>query len=1307
MTTQSRLLTVLTVGMLVLIAGLPARGQADAALPEGVKAVWDLGKAWRETTPTRERVCINGLWRWQPAAADASAVPAEGWGYFKVPGCWPGITDYMQKDSQTVFAHPSWKDQKFAGVTAAWYQREIEIPAEWRGRRVTLALEYLNSFATVYVDGAKAGEARFPAGEVDLTDACKPGTKHLVSIHVIAMPLKGVMMSYADSATAREVKGKVDRRGLCGDAYLVATPAGAGLGDVKVETSVRRGELSVSAAVRGMRPEARYAVRVTVLKDGKAVTEFTGRAFTAGDLKDGRVTVKQAWSPAERWDLNTPQNVFDLKAALVDAGSGAVVDAAWPVRFGFRELWIDGRDFYLNGSRLFLSAVPLDNAQIGAAAATYPAARETFRRLKAIGINFVYTHNYDCTPGAHLGFEEVLRAADDEGVLVALTQPHFAQYDWKAPNADAENGYARDAAFYVRVAQNHPSVVFYAMSHNACGYDEDMNPGMIDGHTDPRDQWSSRNANLALRAEAIVRRLDPSRIVYHHAGGNIGAMWTANFYPNFAPTQELSDWFGHWASAGTKPAFLCEYGAPFAWDWTMYRGWYKGQREFGSAAVPWEFCLAEWDAQFLGDRAYAIGDLERANLRWEAAQFRAGKVWHRWDYPTEVGSPKFADRNEVLAAYIRDNWRAYRTWGVSGISPWEYGMYWTARPGVDRSRKQLPVAWEELQRPGFSPDYVERPMERMDVAFEQGDWTPTAAGEALIRNNQPVLAYVADGGESFTGRGHNFRAGEAVEKQLVIVNNSRRTLPFACEWSLGISPAVSGRRDLSVESGQIARVPLHFDLPAAVAAGRYELSAKVRFGERQEQSDTFAMHVLPPARPVGASVLLFDPVGETAKLLDALGVSYRRIEADAKPGAGDVVVIGKHALSGDGAAPDLSAVRDGARVVVFEQKTEVLERRLGFRVVEYGLRQVFPRIPDHPLLAGLTAEHLHNWRGAATTVPPTLVYERVPRHGPTVRWCDIPVSHVWRCGNRGDVASVLVEKPARGDFRPVLDGGFDLQYSPLMEYHEGKGLVLFCQMDVTGRSQGDPAAEALAANVIAYASAWKAPPVRQAVYVGEAKGMEHLKSAGIEAGGYEGGELSPREDVLVIGPGGGSTLAPHAAAVGKFIKGGGNVVAVGLDQRDADAALPFKVTLAKREHVGTTFDAPGLRSSLAGVGPADVHVREPREVPLLTSGAAVLGDGVLGTTATGAGDSTGFAVFCQLVPWQFDPGSTPNVKRTFRRASCMLTRVLANQGVSGTTAVLDHLHRPIDPARAEKRWLDGLYPDAPEEWDNPYRFFRW
>ncbi|KPJ71440.1 MAG: hypothetical protein AMS14_09150, partial [Planctomycetes bacterium DG_20] len=111
--------------LMVGAAETPCAAQTDAPLPGDVKVVWDLGKAWREKTPTRQRLCLNGLWRWQPAKGSADAVPADRWGWFKVPGCWPGITDYMQKDCQTVHAHPSWKDERLGGITAAWYQREI------------------------------------------------------------------------------------------------------------------------------------------------------------------------------------------------------------------------------------------------------------------------------------------------------------------------------------------------------------------------------------------------------------------------------------------------------------------------------------------------------------------------------------------------------------------------------------------------------------------------------------------------------------------------------------------------------------------------------------------------------------------------------------------------------------------------------------------------------------------------------------------------------------------------------------------------------------------------------------------------------------------------------------------------------------------------------------------------------------------------------------------------------------------------------------------------------------------------------
>lgn len=1269
---------------------IAARVDAVTELPKGVEAVWGFEKAYRQSTKTRQRVCINGLWSWQPAREGSDTLPRAGWGYFKVPGCWPGITDYMQKDCQRVYAHRNWEDERPGGITAAWYQREITVPREWTGRRIVLSAEYVNSFAAVYVDGSKAGEIRFPAGEVDLTAACRPGDKQVLSMLVVAMPLNGVMLSYSDTASARKVKGRVARRGLCGDVFLASRPPGPRISNVKVVTSVRKWSVSFDVALRDLADGSKYVLRANVADAQRTVRQFTSEPFQKDELQHGRIAFTEQWTPEKLWDVHTPENVYHLHLFLEEAG-GEVLDVALPVRFGFREFWIDGRDFYLNGTRIFLSSVPLDNAQVGAAWANYDAARESMQRLASFGINFVYTHNYGCQPGDHLSFEGILRAADDVGTLVALSQPHFNHYDWDRDDADKANGYAEHAAFYVRVAQNHPSVVAYATSHNATGYAEDMNPDMIDGIQDRRSEWSARNVKLARRAAAIIKNLDSSRIVYHHASGNLGPMHTSNFYANFVPIQETSDWFEHWATHGVKPLFTCEYSVPMPWDWTMYRGWYQGHREFGSARVPWEFCVAQWNAQFLGDGAYRISQEDKANLRWEAEQFRSGNLWHRWDYPHPVGSSDLEERYPVYAMYFSDNWPAFRTWGVSANSPWNHGHYWTLRDGARKGRQELEVDWQGLQRPGLSADYIQDRYERMDLAYQRSDWTATAAARALIRNNQPLLAYIAGKPGAFTSKDHSFSPGETVEKQLIVINNSRATVTADCRWSFGLPQPVAGSRELTVATGQQQRVPLRFELPDRMAPGTCPLSVTVKFSSGQTQEDTFSVDVLPrPAVPrVRAKIALFDPEGETSKLLDGMGVRYQQVGTEADLSAYDVLVVGKKALTVHGPAPDVGRVREGLKVLLFEQTPDVLEKRFGFRVATYGLRRVFKRVSDHPILTGIAEEHLRNWRGEATIVPPRLEYKLSPEfsYAPTVRWCGVPVSRLWRCGNRGNVASVLIEKPARGDFLPILDGGYSLQYSPLMAYREGKGIVAFCQMDVTGRTENDPAAQTLARNLLDYLSTWKPVPRRKAVYVGEPAGKSHLESAGISVRPYMARKLA-EDEVLVVGSGGGRELAENAAAIADWLAAGGHVLALGLDETEANAFLPMKVDMKKEEHIATYFEPFGVDSLLAGVGPADVHIPAPRELPLM-SGDGAIGDGVLGK-AKGAN-----VVFCQLPPYSAsyrtasDHTEQHNLKRTRRRTSLLLARLLANMGVAGSTPLLGRFSEPAHEGTGDSLVQNG------------------
>jgi beta-galactosidase len=261
-------------------------------------------------------------------------------------------------------------------------------------------------------------------------------------------------------------------------------------------------------------------------------------------------------------------------------------------------------------------------------------------------------------------------------------------------------------------------------------------------------------------------------------------------------------------------------------------------------------------------------------------------------------------------------------------------------------------------------------------------------------------------------------------------------------------------------------------------------------------------------------------------------------------------------------------------------------------------------------------------------------------------------------------------------------------------------MVLLCQLDVTGRTESDPTAETLVRNILRYSSDWKPVPRRKAVYAGELAGRTYLESMGVPVRSYESAHLSNGE-VLVLGPGGGQAIAKDATVLADFLKSGGNLLAIGLGQDEVTTLLPFKVTMRKAMHISSFFEPFGVSSSLAGIGPAEVHNRDPRELSLISSGAQVVGNGVLAKVEAAN------IVFFQMPPWQFAGSQQSNLRRTFRHVSVLLDRLLANLGVAGSTPLLDRFHRPLSSWEWRKRWKDGLYLDPPEEWDDPYRFFRW
>ena len=1262
-----------------------ALGKADAPLPEGVANPWDPLGAWQEDTGTQGRLCLNGLWAFRPvlAEAEAKAIPAGGdcWGWFKVPGIWPALPWDAAETAQVVHLAP-WLAESFEtqAVEQAWYKRTFAVPPAWSGRRLALEFTMLQTHGEVHVDGRRVGEIWFPGGQLEVTRALRAGSTHEVALLVTARPLEAEALAFMAPDRIVKSQARIDLKGITGDVFLTSQPQADALAEVRLIPSVRAARLGFEVGVEAPGRE-RYRLSAVLRRDGAELTRFASATLA---LSAGRLAFSAPWPEAPRWDTDTPEVLLTAEVTLQDE-AGTILDRAAPVRFGFREFRIEGRDFLLNESPIHLRALHNTTSNGLADKACAAGALETLRRMRQYGFNFLIQGNYDFAPGKVGYIDGLLDACDRSGMLLSVTLPHVKDFGWKLDEPAPAERYRQLCGWIVRRVQNHPSVVLYAMTHNATGYYGDQNPLKIDGIYDPDaltgaveykgDRSRSRRRTQALLAAGIARSLDATRPIYHHQSGNLGDMHTVNIYLNWAPLQERSDWLAHWGTVGRKPLFFVEWGLPHISSWSSYRG-----PEFiwrclalQSAWVP------EFAAAYVGTAAYRTDPGLRRVLDYEEELWARGKPFN---WGTLAGKLREEDalHTQVMAQFADDNWRSHRTWGISAMLPWDQEHLW--RRVAPTPSRENPERYRELQRPGIVPDFVTSGSQYIQDQGDPAAFAPSTLGQSFRRWNQPLCAYLGgrldghssagpgeDSDRRFTEKRHTVRPGETLPKSLVILNDTRRPRACAYRWQLEGGVPAAGR--VEVAPGGRVFVPLAVRVPAAAVAGTLRLSAEFDFGDQELQRDEFLVTVLSPAVPAGPAqaVWLLDPAGTTAAYLDRLGIRHQTCAADGRgvpPGA--VVVLGEGALSAPPLAearlPFLREVPQGLRVLVLAQDAEVLSSRLGFRVNVQGLRQLYRRLPAHPALVGSDEHHFANWAGSGGTVPPYLDVPAVEDHDPQWDWCGFRNTRVWRCGTLGTVASVLIEKPARGDWLPLLDGGFDLQYAALLETAIGAGRIVFCQLDTVRRSEPEPVADRLITRLLTYLETVPANPTRRVLYRGDARGRGLLEALGVP---FEDAPqaLTTTEVLLVAGPG-----STPPSGLREALAGGAMLLGLGLSATEVAAWVPEGPAATAQKLEARPLEPP-LPAAFAGLCAAELHWRTRPEV------AALAGPGHPALQRIKVGKGT--VVLCQAAPWAFPAETKPYLRTTVRRTEFLVSRLLANAGAAARNPVVDALAAPARP----------------------------
>ena len=1237
-----------------------------------------------------------------PAVEDSWQQPKGDWGYIRVPGSWqesdnriPGIV--------TQGAGNPWPGFHGDRVSRMWYERPIHVPAAWAGRAILVDFHRISTDALVFVNDQQCGEVHWPEGMVDITHAVTPGKDATLRLLVVATPDASEVPSlFANgepgagdqekTANGHHHHDPLASRGIVGDALLQSRPLGPHVASVYVKTSTRRKSIAIETELVNVAQSGNVQFTVIALDgNGREERQFES-TVPVHAAETQTVAPEWSWPDPKLWDIGEP-NLY----ALVIKVQGAGLDDAAKQTMGFREFWIDGREMYLNGKELRWRPV------MG-----HPGARAVIEEVDGTidgfqwaGYNFQEIWpNDNSARGLPDEYRMWYERADLKGWPINGVLVDFAEYadTWSDPETKAR--FRSAGASEIKRYRNHPSIIVWSTSPNYARGDE--HPRLLGNRAaawNTLGSWTDNRFSPNQEAVEILRSLDGTRPVISHHSGAVGDIYTLNEYLDFIPLQEREEWLSYWAVFGDMPFFCPEFGTP------LQTSFHRGRRGFDQAITS-EPLATEFCAIYLGNQAYA-GEVPeyREQIR---KLFKEFQVYARWqDNPSEIFAPNFQQIEEL---FNRNTWRSWRTMGnTGGMFPWSNGQGWDTSP---EGGKEVPLPPFEPGRRGFYFPTASK--------YNLYWMKPQAAkmllgGEALVENNQATLAWicgpcglpnpgVAGPDKAFTAKNHNFRTGQAIEKQVALLNDTRYPQKYSVRWEATISGVRvgSGTKEGTIDLAQTLFVPLQFNAPATIkgqkVSGRITMSAEL--GQAKHE-DTFDFCVFAASPLTSRDLAVYDPAGQTTELLRRLGYSVHEWDQTmAEP----LIVIGRSALMG---RPVLLRelepfVRDGARVIVFIQDPEFMRNRLGLRVAWHMSRNVFPVDASHPVVAGLDASDLSNWAGSSTLLDPYPL-DTVDVEKPFPYWWEPPMAlYGWRWGGRGAVSSGTVEKPHKGSWRPILEDQFDLAYSPLMELDYGKGRLIWCMLDLEDHAAEDPAALQLASQIMKYAeSAPLAPKSHRTIYIGGVTSAKLVDEIGLV---YErNGEIPDDADLVVIGED--NELSDDVLKA--FLERGGKALVL----PQSGTGLPFGAAQKKVDSFHGSLHVPDWPEA-RGLSESDLRWRTDTAAYLIASDAEIGADGMLARKVMGKG----VLIYCQLDPNRFDADVKTYFRFTRWRQMRALCQVLSNLGGQFEADKLIFNVIPasaatnlwnFEPVQQPSGFYRSDYITDYEIGDDPYRYYNW
>ena len=399
-------------------------------------------------------ISLNGTWNFslEPVCGYwQDGVSREEWAEVTLPGdaFAQGYIPYSLAEN----------DQKFQHESA--FEKTIEIPADFFGKRVVLRVNGAINYARLWVNGelVRTHRSGKTSWDTDITDYVTPGQENRITIGL----------------TCENPQVDFSRiRGITGDIILCALPEDY-LSRLHVETDLDEDYNDADLKIQlgeMFHSEGNDAgtVRLTLTAPDGTNVPLTNDTVVLSHPGSGNIyetVVTNHINSPVKWDSEHP-NLYTLEAKLFDSNN--VQTEKVQIKVGFREITVTGTKVLVNGD-----AIKLRGANYTPSDPTLGVAdneeyhRKILVKLKAANVNFIRTAHCPRTEDFYALCDELGFYVESEASIFFIGMSNVSQINPDSLKNDSNYSdmYLNAISEMIEEYKSHPSILYWSLGNES------------------------------------------------------------------------------------------------------------------------------------------------------------------------------------------------------------------------------------------------------------------------------------------------------------------------------------------------------------------------------------------------------------------------------------------------------------------------------------------------------------------------------------------------------------------------------------------------------------------------------------------------------------------------------------------------------------------------------------------------------------------------------------------------------------------------------------------------------------------------